>query len=129
MINGLAAFVGTYEGSLPDLGRVRVRAAHIGQDRSVFLMVGASGLESYEKTETTFSQSINSFRSLTPAEAESVQPNRISLYSARAGDTWQSIAERQGKGIVKATTLAIMNNHAVNDQPRPAERLKIVVAG
>ena len=129
MINGLAAFVGTYEGSLPDLGRVRVRAAHIGQDRSVFLMVGASGLESYEKTETTFSQSINSFRSLTPAEAEGVQPNRISLYSARAGDTWQSIAEHQGKGIVKATTLAIMNNHAVNDQPRPGERLKIVIAG
>ena len=34
-----------------------------------------------------------------------------------------------GEGIVKASTLAIMNNHAVNDQPRPGERLKIVVAG
>jgi hypothetical protein len=31
--------------------------------------------------------------------------------------------------VVKASTLAIMNGHAVSDQPRPAERLKIVVAG
>ena len=30
---------------------------------------------------------------------------------------------------MKASTLAIMNGHAVNDQPRPGERLKIVVAG
>ena len=32
-------------------------------------------------------------------------------------------------GGVKATTLAIMNGHAVSDQPRPGELLKIVVAG
>jgi len=31
--------------------------------------------------------------------------------------------------VVKASTLAIMNGHAVNDQPRAGERLKIVVAG
>jgi hypothetical protein len=30
---------------------------------------------------------------------------------------------------VKASTLAIMNDHAVDDQPKPGERLKIVVAG
>jgi len=34
-----------------------------------------------------------------------------------------------GKGFVKASTLAIMNNHAVADQPTTGERLKIVVAG
>jgi hypothetical protein len=30
---------------------------------------------------------------------------------------------------VKSTMLAIMNGHAVNDQRRPGERLKIVVSG
>ena len=50
-------------------------------------------------------------------------------YTARDGDTWQSIAMREGQEIVKATTLAIMNGHAFGDQPRPGERLKIVVAG
>jgi hypothetical protein len=30
---------------------------------------------------------------------------------------------------VKATTLAIMNDHTVDDQSKAGERLKIVVAG
>jgi predicted Zn-dependent protease len=51
------------------------------------------------------------------------------LYLVRRGDTWQSIAEHATGGVVKASTLAIMNGHAVDDQPREGERLKIVVAG
>jgi len=66
---------------------------------------------------------------MTRDEAEGIRPNHVGLYTARAGDTWQSIAGRSGKGVVKATTLAIMNSHAVNDQPKPGERFKIVVAG
>jgi predicted Zn-dependent protease len=49
------------------------------------------------------------------------------VYTARSGDTWQSIAEGQSKGIIKASTLAIMNGHPANDKPQPGERLKIVV--
>ena len=62
-------------------------------------------------------------------EAEAVQPNLIDLYTAREGDTWQSIAQRAGKGLVSASTLAIMNDHAIDEQPKPGTRLKIVVAG
>jgi hypothetical protein len=41
----------------------------------------------------------------------------------------QEVQRPQGRTIEDvATTLAIMNSHAVNDQPRPGERLKIVVA-
>ena len=66
---------------------------------------------------------------LSPNEADDVEPNRVDLYTARQGDTWQSIAQRAGKGLVKASTLAIMNDHAIDDQPQAGERLKIVVAG
>jgi len=128
-INGLTAFVGTYQGTLQDLGRVDVRAAHIRQDRNVFLVAGIAPAATYDNTEPSFSKSINSFRPMTRGEAEGIRPNRVNLYTVRNGDSWQSIAEHEGKGIVKATTLAIMNGHAVNDQPRPGERLKIVVAG
>ena len=58
-----------------------------------------------------------------------MQPNKVDLYTVRAGDTWQSIAQRVGKGNVKPSTLAIMNNHAIDDQPKPGDRIKIVVAG
>jgi predicted Zn-dependent protease len=77
--------------------------------------------------ETELAASVRSFRELSRGEADDVRPNRVALYTARAGDTWQSIAQRQGGGNVRATTLAIMNNHAVDDQPQAGERLKIVV--
>ena len=128
-INDLESFVGTYEGTLGDLGAVVVRAAHILHGRNLFLIAGIAPTPSYERVQGALMASIRSFRPLTVAEAGNIHPNRIDLYTARAGDTWQSIAERQGKGIVKPTTLAIMNGHAVSDQPRPGERLKIVVAG
>jgi len=128
-INGLDAFIGTYQGAIQDLGAVTVRAAHIVHDGKVFLVAGLAPPQEYPRLEPAFVRTINSFRPMTRAEAEAIRPNRVVLYTARAGDSWQSIAERQGKGVVKATTLAIMNGHAINDQPRPGERLKIVVGG
>ena len=83
----------------------------------------------YPRLELTFTRTFNSFRPLTRADAEGIRPNRVVLYTAREGDSWQSIAEHQGKGVARATTLAIMNGHAVNDQPHPGERLKIIVTG
>lgn len=128
-INGLDAFVGSYQGSLQDLGRVLVRAAHIAHEREVFLVAGIAPQQMYERVEPNFVKTINSFRPMTRAEAEGIRPNRIDFYTARPGDTWQSIAAHQSQAVVKATTLAIMNGHGVSDQPRPGERLKIVVAG
>jgi predicted Zn-dependent protease len=129
VINGLDGFVGTYIGELQNLGRVVVRAAHIALERRVLLLAGLSPSEEYERAEPSFVKTINSFKPLSRSDAEAIVPNRIDLYTAREGDTWQSIAERQGGGAVKPATLAIMNGRAVNDQPRAGERLKIVVAG
>jgi predicted Zn-dependent protease len=128
-INGLYAFVGTYQGTMQDLGRVGVRAAHIVHNGATYLVAGIAPQSLYYRVEPTFVQAIRSFRPMTRGEAEGVHANRIDLYTARAGDTWVSLAERQGRGLVKPATLAIMNSHAVNDQPRPGERLKIVVGG
>jgi predicted Zn-dependent protease len=108
---------------------VRIRAGHIVHNRRVFMMAGVAPAAAYDRSETALTSSIRSFRPLTAEEAESIHPNRIDLYTARKGDSWQSIAGRQGKGVLKPTTLAIMNGHAVNEQPRPGERLKIVVGG
>jgi predicted Zn-dependent protease len=126
-INGLDAYLGTYQGSLGQVGRVTMRAAHIQMGRAVYLIAGFAPPQLYPKVEEELVASVRSFRELGRSEAENIHPNRVALYTARAGDTWQSIAQRQGGGNVKASTLAIMNNHAVDDQPRAGERLKIVV--
>jgi predicted Zn-dependent protease len=128
-INGLDAYLGTYEGTLQNLGRVGVRAAHIVHDRNVYMVAGLAPAQIFNRSEEELSASVRSFRPLTAAQAERIRPNRIDLYTARAGDTWESIAERQARGLIKPSTLAIMNGHEVDRQPRAGERLKIVVAG
>jgi predicted Zn-dependent protease len=128
-INTLDAYLGTYQGSLQDFGRVTIRAAHISYNRETYLVAGIAPQQAYDPLAPLFDQSLKSFRPLTRSEAENIHPNRIDLYTARANETWESIAEHQGHGAVKPSTLAIMNGHAVNDQPRAGERLKIVVAG
>jgi predicted Zn-dependent protease len=126
-VNGVEGYLGTYVGAVQSLGRVQARVLHLRHDRSVYLVAGLAPVDEYPKVIGAFSKSLQSFRGLSPAEAENIRPNRIGLYMARSGDTWQGIAERQSRGIIKATTLAIMNGHPVNDQPQPGERLKIVV--
>ena len=128
-INGLDAFIGTYQGAMQDLGRVGVGAAHIVHGRHIFLVAGLAPAQVFTQAEADFTSAIRSFRALTAAQAADIRPNRIDLYTSREGDTWASLAERAGKGIIKPSTLAIMNGRAPNDQPRAGDRLKIVVAG
>ncbi len=128
-INGMEAFVASYDGKAKGIGPVMARGAHIQMGRTTYFIGGIAPTELYPRVEAAFNATINSFRQLDRNEAEDVQPNRIGFYTAREGDTWQSIALRAGKDLVKASTLAIMNDHAVGDQPKPGERLKIVVAG
>jgi predicted Zn-dependent protease len=128
-LNGLDAFVGTYQGVLEDLGRVGVRAAHLVHDRNVYLVAGLAPVQIFNQVEPELTPAVRSFRPLTAAQAAEIRPHRIDLYTARQGDTWASIAERAGKGVIRPSTLAIMNGRTPADQPRPGERLKIVVQG
>jgi predicted Zn-dependent protease len=128
-INGLTAHVGTYQGSVQGMGRVLTRAAHIQLERRVYRLAGIASPDDYPRVERWFDETIQSFRALNRTEAADVRPNHVDLYTVRAGDTWQSIAQRAGEGNVKATTLAIMNSYPVNEQPRPGDRIKIIVAG
>jgi predicted Zn-dependent protease len=127
-LNGVDAFVGVYQGNFNGIGRIRMRAAHIRQGRQVYLFAGFAPEAEFAGIERDVDQSIQSYRALTQREADGIRPNRLDFYVVRAGDTWQSIASRGG-ALVRATELAIMNNHAVNAQPKPGTRIKIVVEG
>src|SRR5262249_8630897 len=95
-INGLDAFIGVYQGALEGLGNVTIRAAHIMHNAQVFMLAGLAPPQAFEQADSTFMQTIRSFRPLSAAEAEDIHPNRVDLYVVRQGDTWESIAERSG---------------------------------
>jgi predicted Zn-dependent protease len=127
-INGLDAYVGVYQGQLQDLGNVTMRAAHIQHQGNIYMVAGLCAPTLFEQSDNAFLASIRTFRPLTAAEAEAVHPNRIDLYVVRPGDSWQSIAERSG-GVVKPTTLAVMNGAEPSSQPTVGRRIKIVAGG
>jgi predicted Zn-dependent protease len=128
-INGLEAHVGLYRGNARDVGKVRMRAAHISMGRQMYVVAGFAPEAEFDRVDRELQASLKSFRELSANEAAQVRPNRIDFYVVRQGDSWQSIAARQGKGIVNAATLAIMNDREVNVQPQPGDRVKIVVEG
>jgi predicted Zn-dependent protease len=129
-LNGLDAYVGTYQGQMEGLGNVVTLAAHIVHDRNVYLFAGLAPPGDYRGVERQFEESIRSFRELSRQEAANIRPNRVDIYTVRQGDTWQSIAQRMGEAAgIKASTLAIMNNYEPNQQPRAGDRIKIIVEG
>lgn len=128
-INGQPAYIGRYRGTAKGTGKVMMRAAHVAVGRQMYVVAGFAPEAEFALVDRDLTPSIQSFRTLTAAEASRVQPNRVDFYVVKAGDSWQSIAVRQGRNIVNAAALAIMNDHEVSAQPRPGDRIKIVVPG
>ncbi len=120
-LNGLDAYVGRYRGSVKDLGKVVMHAAHVRVGREVYVVAGLAPEADFDRVDRRIAPSIASFRELSRDEADKVRPNRLGFYTVRQGDSWQSIAARAGKNLVSATTLAIMNDHEV-EQPAAAGR-------
>ena len=128
-INGNQAHVGVYRGTAKGAGKVMMRAAHIAIGRQMYVVAGFAPEKEFDLVDRDIQPSVQTFRQLSMQEASNVRPNHVEFYTARPGDSWQSIAARQGKNFVNAATLAIMNDRAVNVQPQPGDRVKIVTEG
>jgi predicted Zn-dependent protease len=128
-INGQDAHIGLYRGTAKGTGKVMMRAAHIAMGRQMYVVAGFAPEAEFSLVDREVQPAIQSFRSLTAVEASRVRPNRVDFYVVRPGDSWQSIAVRQGKNLVNAATLAIMNDHEVSVQPAAGQRIKIIVEG
>jgi predicted Zn-dependent protease len=127
-LNGLDAYVGTYQGAIQGLGNVVTVAAHIVHERNVYMFAGFAPPNQFQGVQSQFANSIRSFRELSRSEAANIRPNRVDIHTVRNGETWQAIAERSG-GLVKPATLAIMNDYEPNQPPRAGDRIRVIVAG
>jgi len=127
-LNGLDAYVGTYQGAMEGIGNIVTVAAHIVHNRNVYMFAGLAPPNQFQSAQQQFATSIRSFRELSQAEAAKIRPNRVDIYTVRAGDTWASLASRTGD-LTKPSTLAIMNNYEPNQPPRVGDQIRIVVEG
>ena len=107
-VNGLPAFVGTYEATVEDVGIVRMQAAHVVLDRQVYMIGGLTLRSQYSARRQLFADTIESFAPLGREEAARIRPSRLTFATVREGDTWRGIAQRTG-GLIKPRSLAILN--------------------
>lgn len=128
-VNGLSAFIGTYQGVIQDLGDVRVRAVHLEHRDRIFMIAGLAPVQIFGRAEEQLTRSVRSFRAMSASEAESIRPNRIDFYTVRSGDTWEAIVERNANGAIRPATLAVMNGFSASQPPPAGQRIKIVVGG
>ena len=126
-INGLDAYVATYEGAVENT-RVLVRAAHIRSGQQMYIVGGLTTASEFPRADRLFTQSIQSFRQLSAQEADRIQPSRVTFATVRSGDSWESLARQGGSGI-RPSTLAIMNGNDPGTPPRPGARVRIVAGG
>jgi predicted Zn-dependent protease len=127
-INGLDAYVGTYQGTMNNTP-VTIRAAHVRSGEQLYIVAGVAPSADFGRASSTFTSAIQTFRALSRAEADAVQPARIDFHVVRPGETWESIARRSGSGSIGPGTLAIMNGSDAPTPPQVGRRIRVVVGG
>jgi predicted Zn-dependent protease len=125
-INGNRAFLGVYR--IPvEGGTIPALAAFIEYRQNLYQIIGAANnLNTYgERIE----ESIRSFDRVTEQRILSAKPDRVLIYTAKQGETLQSIAMQFNNPRAEADELGILNRLSVT-QPLAAGRLvKVVTRG
>jgi predicted Zn-dependent protease len=130
-VNGLPAYVGTYQGTIDNTAvTMRVTFIKHGQGpMQYFLLAGLAPADQFAGAVPAFDTAIGTFRPLSAPEADRIQPDHVTFYTVRAGDTWESISRGPAGGRVTASTLAIMNGLLPATAPTIGARVRIVVGG
>ena len=128
-VNGLDAYLGTYSQLVREFGTIIAKVVYIRLGASVYMLGAFASVADYQSIERDVTESLTSFRQLTAREADAIRPSRISVYVVIEGDTWESLAGQEDMDVVSASTLAIMNGYALDEEPSPGDRIKIVVFG
>lgn len=127
-INGLQAFVGVFRGGTGN-DAFTARVAWIAHAGRLYQLAGLATDAAFAQADGVFRDTIGSFRALSQAEADQVQPARIDFRVARAGDTWASLAKALSGGTISASALAIMNGADPASTPAVGTRLRVVIGG
>lgn len=126
-INGNRAYLGLYALRDSNGNSIPALAAFIEYRQQLYEILGPmSNLARYRSAIET---SIRSFDRLTNQGILSVQPDRVRIYTARQGDTLQSLAERYANPRVTVDDLALLNRLAASEPLEAGRLIKVVEKG
>jgi predicted Zn-dependent protease len=120
-INGAPAATAT---ASSDQWQFRIYALRVGSDVYRFIFAAkAKGAD----TETSFRNTVHSFRRLTLGEIQAARPLRVRVVTVRPGDTVESLARRMQGVDRPLERFRILNGLDQYAALKPNERVKIVV--
>jgi predicted Zn-dependent protease len=103
--------------------RFRIYVLRYGNDVYRFIFAGkpesAAG-------DTSFRETVFSFRRLTAAETLAAHPLRIHVLTAQPGDTIESLAQRMSGTDRQVERFRMLNGFGPHDTLKPRDRIKIV---
>ena len=126
-INGFEAHVGTYQGTIKQMGDIHAEIASILVEDTGYIVMGFSRPDSFAEAVPFFRSTINSFTRLSKEEAKTIKPHAIRIYTVKEGDTWESIAHQFGQPPENVQTLALINALDPSTSPQPSSRIKVIV--
>jgi predicted Zn-dependent protease len=120
-VNGLPAATATARGKewVFRLGAVRI-------DNTVYRLLFATRTMNAE-VERAFRQTLDSIRKLSPEEVRAVRPLRISIVTARDGDTAEALASRMAGTDRVLERFLVINGLDRAGSLKPGQRYKIIV--
>jgi predicted Zn-dependent protease len=107
-INGNAAYLGRYRVQ-DETQTIDILAAFISYGKNVYQLAGMAPASAYAAFARSLDGTVRGFRELTDARILSVQPDRVSVYRARKGETLRSITKSQPQSRITLEALALIN--------------------
>jgi predicted Zn-dependent protease len=126
-INGNRAYIalyalnGTNGQALPGI------AGFIEYRNQLYEILGV--MANLNRYQNAIESAIRSFDRLTNSRILAMQPDRVSIYTARQGDSLDSLANRYGNPRVTADNLAVLNRIAASQPIAPGRLIKVVEKG
>lgn len=128
-INGLDAFVGLYQAQIDARNVTEAMAAFVRYEGRLYEIFGLAAPGAFSRYSRTLEQTMLSFRTLTDRRILAVEPDRLDLHQARAGETLSQIARQLNNPRVDADDLSLLNRIEENRQLSANTMVKVVVPG
>ncbi|MDA2936879.1 M48 family metalloprotease [Acidobacteria bacterium AH-259-A15] len=128
-INGNPAFLGLYRFEDPQGSQLNGLAAFISFEGRLYEIVGLAPPQIFRQYSRTFENSLTSFSALMDRKALNVQPDRLRIRTARAGETLRRIAQDTNNPRVDADELSLLNRIDPDQRLTAGTLVKIVEAG
>jgi predicted Zn-dependent protease len=128
-VNGMEAATAQARGSTR-AGQVDVRLVAIRwRDGTIYRFQFVSPTQATAGLSEAFRRTTYSFRPLTQAERNDLQPWRIRIHTVRAGETIESIARRMPFDEHAVERFKLLNALGPGDRLEPGMRVKVVAEG